>query len=279
MSDDAKPKGASNLTIRLLTAVVMVPVLLALLYLAPLWGFLALVAFGGAVAAWELFAMVAPGDRFAQGYGVLASLGAFTCIRFESSAKLLVLLAVALTIGGLLVALLRPDPIERAGMRLGWMIAGPLYTGGLVATLSLLHARPLGGSWVVLSMMLAWWGDTGGYFAGRAFGKHKLYEKVSPNKTIEGSMGGIAGSVLGALVAHFWYLRALPLVDGVVLAVVAGMLGQMGDLAESLLKRAAGVKDSGVIVPGHGGLLDRIDALVFTSAATWAYATFVLDGR
>lgn len=278
MSEASAPK-ASNLTVRLATAAVVVPLLLALLYAAPLWGFLAVVYFACAVAAWELFTMVAPGDRASQVVGTLAALGVFTLIRFYGDAPWLVLAIVALTVGGLLFGLVRPEPLDKADRRVGWMIAGPLYTGGLIATISLLHARPLGGSWVVLSMMLAWWGDTGAYFAGRAFGRHKLYEKISPKKTIEGALGGLAGSAIGALVAHFWYLRALPLVDGIVLALVAGALGQMGDLAESLLKRATGVKDSGVIVPGHGGMLDRIDALVFTSAATWAYATYVLDAR
>ena len=122
-----------------------------------------------------------------------------------------------------------------------------------------------------MTIMFAWFADTGGYFAGRFLGKHKLYEAVSPKKTVEGAIGGLAGSVRGAVLAHFWFLPSLELVPGIVLALVAGCLGQAGDLGESLLKRSFGVKDSGAIVPGHGGILDRVDALMLTAAVTFLY--------
>ena len=279
MSDaEAAPRGPSNLVVRLLTAVVAVPGILYLMFWAPKWGFQALVFTAVAISAYELAAMTLGGDRLLEVYAVVASLAVATVLVFFPVAPALVATFALLPMGGLLLSLVRPDPIDKADRRVAWLIAGPLYVG-LLATLARLHLRENGGGWVVLAMMLAWWGDTGGYFAGRAFGKRKLYEKVSPKKTIEGSIGGLGGSVAGALCAHFWYLQALPLVDGVVLAVLAGALGQAGDLCESLLKRSAGVKDSGFIVPGHGGLLDRVDALVFTSAATWVYATLVLDAR
>jgi phosphatidate cytidylyltransferase len=278
VSEAPAPKKASNLVVRLSTAAVAAPVILYLLFWAPPWGFQILVMSAVAIAAFELFGMTMGKDRVLEGYGILASLAVATVVLFFPSPPVLVATFALLPMAGLLFALVRPDPIDRADRRMAWMIAGPLYVG-LLATIGRLHMRDNGGGWVVLTMMLAWFGDTGGYFAGRAFGKHKLYEKVSPKKTIEGSVGGLAGSVLGALLAHFWYLQALPLVGGVLLALVAGALGQAGDLSESLIKRSAGVKDSGVIVPGHGGLLDRVDALVFTGAATWLYATLILDAR
>jgi phosphatidate cytidylyltransferase len=122
-----------------------------------------------------------------------------------------------------------------------------------------------------MTLMFAWLADTGGYFTGRFFGRHKLYEAVSPKKTTEGLVGALLAAVLGALLAHFWYLPVIPLVDAVVLALVAGLFGQLGDLGESLLKRSTGVKDSGEIVPGHGGMLDRLDALFVTSALVYLY--------
>ena len=278
MSDTAAPKQASNLVVRLLTAAVAAPFLLYLMFWAPWWGFQVLVMSAVAIAASELFGMTMGKDRVLEAYGVVASLAVATVLLFFPTPPILVATFALLPMAGLLFSLVRPDPIDKADRRIAWMIAGPLYIG-LLATLGRLHMRDNGGGWVVLTMMLAWWGDTGGYFAGRAFGKHKLYEKVSPKKTIEGSIGGLAGSVLGALCAHYWYLQALPLVDGIILALIAGALGQAGDLCESLIKRSTGVKDSGFIVPGHGGLLDRVDALVFTSAATWLYATLILDAR
>jgi phosphatidate cytidylyltransferase len=139
--------------------------------------------------------------------------------------------------------------------------------------------RDLGGhvgpGYVVVAIMFAWFADTGGYFAGRFLGKRKLYEAVSPKKTVEGAVGGLAGSVLGALVAHFWFLPELSLAHGIPLALGASVFGQAGDLGESVLKRSTGVKDSGAIVPGHGGILDRVDALMLTSAVTFFYTLWL----
>jgi phosphatidate cytidylyltransferase len=128
-----------------------------------------------------------------------------------------------------------------------------------------------GPGFALMTIMFAWLADTGGYFAGRFFGRRKLYEAVSPKKTIAGFIGAILAAVIAALVAHFSYLPSLPLEHALPLAIVAGTLGQLGDLGESLLKRSTGVKDSGEIVPGHGGMLDRLDALFVTSAIVYAY--------
>jgi phosphatidate cytidylyltransferase len=102
-----------------------------------------------------------------------------------------------------------------------------------------------------------------------------MYPAVSPKKTWEGSVGGMLGATLVAVVAHFWFLPALPLVHALVLGVVGAFLGQLGDLGESLLKRATGVKDSGAILPGHGGILDRVDALIVTSTIVYSYTLWL----
>ncbi|MFW6067788.1 MAG: phosphatidate cytidylyltransferase [Myxococcota bacterium] len=277
MLDRSKGLPFGNLAQRLLTAAVLVPLILYLLYWEPTKnGFLVLVYLAVGVSAHELMGMAVPYSRPLRLYGTAATLALLTTAVFLPSADAVLTAVIVLVVGGLLSGLLAPTPLERASSRMGWLIAGPLYVGGLLATVPMLHRMEHGGSWVVLTMTLAWLGDTGGYFAGRFLGKHKLYPAVSPKKTIEGSIGGLLGSMLGALAAHFWYLQELPLVDGILLALVAGGFGQMGDLCESLLKRSTGVKDSGTILPGHGGLLDRIDALVFTAPITWIYATWLL---
>jgi phosphatidate cytidylyltransferase len=173
--------------------------------------------------------------------------------------------------GGLLINLVQVEPMDAAALRVAWSIAGPLYLGGLFGAIGLLFLRPHGGEWVVLSMLYAFWSDTAGYFVGRSYGKHPLYLAVSPKKTVEGSIGGLLGALLGGLIAHFWFLPSLPLIDAIVLSLVAAAVGQAGDLCESLIKRSTGVKDSGTLLPGHGGILDRVDALLFTSAVVLLY--------
>jgi phosphatidate cytidylyltransferase len=269
----------SNLAVRFATALVFLPGFLWLLYAGPWWGFFSLAAFAGLVAASELVGMTMPGARGQQVWGVLASAAVFAALYFAPNAQTLASALVAVVLGGFLVGLLVPDPIETAGARMAWLVTTPLYAGGLFATIALLHRLEDGGSWVVLACALAWLGDTFAYFAGRGFGRRKLYEKVSPKKTVEGAIGGLGGSIAGAVAMHFLFLDQMPLTHAVPLAVVAGVLGQAGDLTVSLIKRSAKVKDSGWIVPGHGGLLDRADALVMTAAVTWAYATWLLpDG-
>jgi phosphatidate cytidylyltransferase len=171
----------------------------------------------------------------------------------------------------MLVALARPAPLEHAAARMGWSLAGPLYLGTLFGAIARLYDHRHGGSWVMLALLCGFLSDTGGYFVGRKLGKHRLAPVVSPKKTIEGALGGLAAGLCGGLVAHFWLLRELPLWHAVVLSLLATALGQAGDLCESLVKRSVGVKDSGTLLPGHGGILDRSDAMLFSAAVIWAY--------
>jgi phosphatidate cytidylyltransferase len=285
MTEPAKPKH-SNLTVRLATAAVVCPILIWELFWGPHWawaGFVLVIAMG--IAAQELFAMVLPGERGLQAFGILSTLfvGALSYVEVTGvnptglPTHLGFLLFIVVS---LLVSLSRPLPSEAAGTRMAWLLAGPLYVGATTSNLASLHALKWGGSWVILSMMLAWFSDTGAYFAGRflggkIFGSRKMSPNISPNKTWEGAFGGVAGSTVGVLMAHYWYLQALPLVDGLLLAWIAGPLGIFGDLVESLIKRSTGTKDSGWIVPGHGGMIDRIDALMFTATATLIYARYI----
>lgn len=116
--------------------------------------------------------------------------------------------------------------------------------------------------------------DSGAYFAGRAFGKHKLAPKISPGKTWEGSVGGIIASLAFAAIAHFWFLPELSLAYALPLAAVMSVVGALGDLAESAMKRGSDVKDAANILPGHGGLLDRLDSLVFNAPILYYFAKF-----
>ncbi|MGK4002779.1 phosphatidate cytidylyltransferase [Sorangium sp. So ce1036] len=265
---------ASNLATRVLTALVAAPLLLALLYLGPSWGWAALVAVAAAIGALEFFSMTHADDRVGRLAGVALTLVVLgVIVGFGRSPAALLALIFLLPFAAMLLTLMRLGDMRTAALRVLAATFGPLYVGGGLGALALLRrdAGADGPSFVVLALLLSWFSDTGAYFAGRFLGKRKLYEAVSPKKTVEGALGGLLFAVLGALLAHVWFLRSLPLVDGLALAIVAGGLGQAGDLGESLFKRSFGIKDSGGIVPGHGGILDRVDALLVTGTITYLY--------
>lgn len=269
----------SNTAVRLLSVLPLIPLILWLIFGAPPWAFVILVAVATAIASGELMAMVFPDHLLPRLYGVLATVGVTLGMRFIHVPEFYPSVLPALVFGTILVSLSAPKPIEGAAMRAGWLIACPLYLGVLMASLLFIHRLPHGGAWVMLTMLLAWLSDTGAYFSGKAFGCYKLYPLISPKKTIEGAVGGLVAAVLSALGMHFTLLPELPIAHAVGLGVVAGGFGQLGDLFASLLKRSTGVKDSGKILPGHGGILDRIDALLITASLTWLYTLWLLPGR
>jgi phosphatidate cytidylyltransferase len=134
---------------------------------------------------------------------------------------------------------------------------------------------PDGLAWVYVTLIITWANDTSAYFVGKLLGRHKLYASVSPNKTWEGFIGGAIGSIVGLFVARAVAFHFLTGADCLAVGLLGGMLGPIGDLAESMLKRAYDVKDSGKILPGHGGLLDRIDALIFNAPAVLLYVSLM----
>ncbi len=268
---------SSNLTIRLTTAAVVSPLLLWLLFFGPAWGWFLLIAAATGLASFEVFAMTHPDDAVSRAVGVLSSVVVCVVLYFfAQDARALLTLVLVTSVVNTLVPLWRLGDIKTAGFRMMAGIAGPWYLG-LLCSLALIRRDmgELGAEYVLMTLMFAWMADTGGYFGGRAFGKHKLYPSVSPKKTWEGLAGAMLGSAVGALLAHFWYLPEIPLAHALPLSLVAGGLGQLGDLAESLLKRSTDVKDSGTLIPGHGGLLDRVDALLMAATVVYLYILWV----
>lgn len=160
-----------------------------------------------------------------------------------------------------------------------------LYIGGLLQTFVLLRAVPgditvagIGhgehGAWLMLFVAVCVWAtDTFAYFVGRFLGRHKLAPQLSPGKTIEGSIGGLLGAILVG--AGFGYWIHLPPLHGIAVGALAGVMGQVGDLFESALKRELGIKDFGRVLPGHGGALDRFDSLLFVAPLAYLYLHFI----
>jgi phosphatidate cytidylyltransferase len=264
-----------NLIVRVATAAVLLPVVLWLLWMGGL-PFALLVSAAAAVAAWELnelpFHCAGLGESpdaqaRARGREIASVAAAFLLPLtdglvhgFTARAILAALVMVALA-----DALLFEPELPRAPQRVGLAVLGAAYPGLLLATVVQLRQLPDGAAWVVLTLTVTWLNDTGAYFAGRALGRRKLCPRISPSKTWEGAAGGLLASIVGALVVKgLGWLPQLPWWGGVVVGAGAGVLGPIGDLGESMLKRAYGAKDSSNLLPGHGGLLDRIDALLFT---------------
>jgi len=262
-----------NLAVRLITVAPLVPLLiLAIEWSRPeaVWG---IVFAASCIALYEFFEMALqdPVDRrFGIGVGVV-----FAALFYWGGPVALVILPATVIVPAIYY-LFRFRDLQTVMTRAGLTTLGLVYAAVLVTYLALIKRdAPHGGSWVLLTLMTAWFGDTGAYFAGRFLGKTKLYPAISPGKTRAGAVGGLVGSFLGGVLANLWFFKELGWVHGAVVTLVGSALGQTGDLVESLLKRAFGVKDSGKILPGHAGILDRIDAVLFIAPFVYAYVMLV----
>ncbi len=268
-------KAPSNLAVRLATTAVLGPLLLWLLFYGPAWGWAVFISLSAAQVAREMLMMTHPEDAVSRGVGAILAGGvtAATYLSLSDPKLFFTAITTALIVAALL-PLARLGDIPGAARRLLGAMAAPLYIGVLLACLALLRAAPgedLGPRFVLFTLFIAWMGDTGGYAAGRMFGKTKLYEAVSPKKTREGLAGSVVVAATISVVGSFTYLPSVPPLHAALLGIVGAVLGTMGDLVESLLKRSTGVKDSGNILPGHGGLFDRVDALLIVGPLVYLY--------
>ena len=262
-----------NLAVRVATAIVLLPAVLWLIWRGEL-PFAVLLAVAAGACALELNLLprqqaAAPEQvRPLSGAAIVSVAGAalmplLSELRISSlTAKGLIAVVVVIALTD---ELLFEKRIEDAPRRVGLALLGTVYPGVLISALVPLRARAGGEWWIILALTVTWLNDTGAYFAGRAFGTHKLYPRISPSKTWEGAAGGTLGSLVGALVVQHFWLPQLPPAGAAIIGAGAAVLGPLGDLSESMLKRAFGAKDSSHLLPGHGGILDRIDALLFNA--------------
>jgi phosphatidate cytidylyltransferase len=260
-----------NLLVRVATAVVGLPVLGVFVFWHDSRGFAGLCLLAALLALIEYTGLTMPGRPLVERAGiVLLGCGLFLGLTLRPEMGLSWVLASVMATGLLLLP--RATDIPAAWSRLASAGFGVFYIGGLLAALPLLHVQ-MGSGWVALAIAVTFGNDSGAYFTGRAFGRHKLAPAISPGKTVEGALGGLVASLVIILMARGLFLPELSLRDCVMIGVPAAIVGPVGDLVESLLKRAAGAKDSGRLLPGHGGILDRIDALLFVGAYVFLYAT------
>jgi len=160
--------------------------------------------------------------------------------------------------------------------QISFTLFGVLYVAGLGGYFLLIRNFGDGERLIFFLLLIVWLGDIAAYYWGKHFGKKPLAPIVSPNKTIEGAIAGLAGSLLAGAIAGYWFLGHIAMVDCLLVSLLCGTIGQFGDLAESLLKRHAGIKNSGDVLPGHGGILDRIDSLLFAGPMFYCYFKLVL---
>jgi phosphatidate cytidylyltransferase len=258
---------------RVLSAIIFLPILFAALWLGgPIW-FSAIVAAGVLIGLYEYYRLASHGGEVQGLAAAAAALAAFYFGRHE----LIVAIIAALVIVEMLAQLFTrakdedfSEMLPAAAMR----VFGVLYVavlGGYIIAIRVIDVieKPdiprLAPKLLTLFFIVVFAGDTGAYYTGRAMGRRRLAPRVSPGKTVEGAVGGLVGNVIAALIAHLTFFPELKIVHAVPLALVMGVLGIAGDLCESMLKRGARAKDAGYLIPGHGGLLDRLDSMLFNA--------------
>ncbi len=273
---------------RFATALILAPTVVILVVVGDPWYSLAVALVAG-LGAWEL-------------HGLLEAMGARVPPIPQIALSLLVVGAAltpipaapwaAAALGTVLsaaIALARNAPPEQRVLTWASMALSALYTGWLPAHFILLRqlpgaslpvewlpfALPAGARWVLFALLITWCTDIAAYAAGRAFGRHRMSPALSPRKTWEGAAAGVAACALAPYPLSALLSLPLSTSEGAFLGIILSVLGQLGDLAESLLKRAGQAKDSSRLLPGHGGLLDRMDSLLFTVACVYYYAVFL----
>ncbi len=256
---------------RLVTAAWALPAVVAVVIFVPTWIFSAFIGTLGLWALYEVATMTHSHDSLSL--LILAALGAapmVALIAVGDSGLWAVPAAVIIAMLALVVSVAMRGP-TRGPKGLSLTILGALYVGVLYPYFALLRNYRGGIPMIILMLLLVVASDSGAYFAGSALGRHKLALLVSPNKSIEGAIGGLGAAVLAGIILRRWLAPGFSLAAAASFSAAVATLAQAGDLAGSALKRTAGVKDSGWIFPGHGGLIDRTCSLVFAAVFTYYY--------
>jgi phosphatidate cytidylyltransferase len=264
---------------RILTAIVALPILLYTVWNDTPYLFAGLTTAAIIIGIHEFYILASktgPPSFSAGGYAAsLVVAAAF--VRDEPS--WIVAAVAGLAILSLAVALFKPDEMSRALISVSATLFGVVYVAllagfliGVRMTADTPGTPKLAAKLITTFFAMVMMTDTGAYYTGRSLGRHKLAPRISPGKTIEGSVGGFITAVLAGVACKLVFFNEIPLLHVLALGGVIGSVSQVGDLAESLLKRGAGVKDSGSIFPGHGGMLDRVDSILFSAPILYYYS-------
>ena len=262
-----------------MTTFVLLPILIASILVAKLaWLFVAIGALAMSVALWEFWRLAKKQADLAAMF--VGGVALFVVFFFSEPGKTLdfqMIEAVILvfTMGALAAATLRGAPFDKMIVSVGATVLGVLYIvllGGHLIAVRVAFGASLSRHLLSFFFLVLMSADMAAYYGGTLFGSHKLAPTISPGKTWEGAIAGMMISLLAAALAHVWFFKELPLKIALPLAALMNVLGVVGDLTESALKRGSGAKDTANILPGHGGLLDRMDSLLFNAPVIYYFA-------
>lgn len=265
---------------RWLTALVLIPILITIIFKGGTLTFALLTAIVGMIALREYFFIVFKNNsesvpQFYFFWGCLSGTLLVVAAAFQSWTGIMGALFVNL-IGIAGFSVFHFKHTDQAPLVIVKQVFGVIYIYFLLGFAVLIHAGTQGPYWLFFVIWVIAWGDSGALYTGSYLGKHKLCPAVSPKKTIEGAVGGLLANLIFAVLYKMFIFNALPVSACLFFAIAGGVLGQFGDLFESEFKRAAGVKDSGKLLPGHGGFLDRIDALLFATPLAYFLKAYLM---
>jgi phosphatidate cytidylyltransferase len=249
---------------RIATAVLLIPVVIWLVLVAPRWAFIAGAALVGLLAYREFDSIAGARSWWA---GAALGVAVFLVPRGWTIDAVIVAALV------LMILQLRNADLANAVASAGSTLLGITYIFG--ALLTAVWLREINPHWLMLALLVSWAGDTAAMYVGKAFGRRKLAPRISPGKTWEGSIASVAGALAGAVLYARFLIPGAPAATVLAIGAAANVAGQFGDLAESAIKRGAGVKDSGSSLPGHGGWLDRIDSSLFAIPVTYVIVELI----
>jgi phosphatidate cytidylyltransferase len=271
---------------RILTAIVALPILLYTVWSPFPYFFVAVAAIAAVLALNEFYGLASnAGCRPFAVIGQVGALSVIACFVLQQQQWVVAVFA-ALVIALLGAGLTRPQQMASSLVSASSTLFGVVYVGLLAAFL--VGVRMIGDAPVsahiaskllTLFFAIVMMTDTGAYYTGRAIGRHKLAPRVSPGKTIEGAAGGLVAALAAGPLCRLLFFPELPLVESVLLGALVSTLGQVGDLVESMLKRGSGVKDSSNLLPGHGGMLDRLDSILVAAPAIYYYSRYFISSH
>ncbi|HOP46143.1 MAG TPA: phosphatidate cytidylyltransferase [Desulfobacteraceae bacterium] len=262
---------------RLLTGIIAIPALIYLIGPGPRPAFYSLLYIVTIIGLIEFYRMTVPGlPKFVRVaiYLLMLLLYVAVYLRLVLIAPVIILFCAFVTMTFFVMT--HSSSGQEKTAEISTAVLGPIYIAVPLVMMIMIDFMPNGNIWIFFILVIIFANDTGGFYFGKLFGRHKLHEAVSPNKTWEGAIGGAVSSIITGFLFVYLMDFQKPDIKILLLVLVISVSGQIGDLAESMLKRNGGIKDSGYVLPGHGGILDRIDGLLFSIPILYLYLSFFI---